>query len=313
MKPRLLGLDWGTTSCRAYLLGDGGELLARIDDGPGILRVENGAFGPALSSMIGGWLAAHGALPIVMSGMIGSRQGWVEAPYVRCPATTDDLVAGVMPFEQGGLDFAVIPGLSTESHGMPDVMRGEETQILGALVAMGRLEGLFLLPGTHSKWVEVARDRNTFLGYDMFRVVAFRTFMTGEVFAALKGHTILGRPMRDGPPDPAAFERGVREGADLGSAGSLLHRLFATRTLSLTGQLADTALSDYLSGLLIGAEIAEATRRQTADVTIVASPALAVRYRKALELLGCRSEIAPADCVALAHWRTAVASGFIKE
>ena len=302
MKPRLIGLDWGTTSCRAYLLGDGGRVLARFADGPGILRVENGAFGPTLDAMIAGWLAAHGRLPVVLSGMIGSRQGWVEVPYVRCPASADDVVGGLARIEFGGLEIAVVPGLSTESHGMPDVLRGEETQVFGALALSGR-DGLYLLPGTHSKWAEVAGGR----------IVAFRTFMTGEVFAALKGHTILGRLMREGEPDAAGFARGVREGAELGGAGALLNRLFATRTYNLMNQMADTALSDYLSGLLIGAEIAEATRRAEADVTIVASPALAIRYREALGLLGCPGELAPEDCVAAGHWRIAVAAGLVKE
>jgi 2-dehydro-3-deoxygalactonokinase len=301
MTPHLIGLDWGTTSCRAYLLGDGGDLLARIDDGPGILRVENGAFGPALDAMIGGWLAAHGRLPVVLSGMIGSRQGWVEVPYARCSASADDVVAGLARIDHDGLDIAVVPGLSTESHGMPDVMRGEETQVFGALALSGR-DGLYLLPGTHSKWTEVLAGR----------IVTFRTFMTGEVFAALKGYTILGRLMRDGEPDAAGFARGVQEGAALGGAGALLHRLFATRTYNLMGQIADTALSDYLSGLLIGAEIAEATRRSKSAVTIVASPALAARYRDALALLGCPGELAPEDCVAAGHWRIAVAAGLVK-
>jgi 2-dehydro-3-deoxygalactonokinase len=302
MMPRLIGLDWGTTSCRAYLLGDRGGVLARIVDGTGILRVENGAFGPALDAMIAGWIAAHGRLPVVLSGMIGSRQGWIEVPYARCPASADDVVGGLARIAHGGLDVAVVPGLATDSHGMPDVLRGEETQVFGALALSGR-DGLYLLPGTHSKWAEVVGGR----------IVTFRTFMTGEVFAALKGHTILGRLMRDGPPDAAGFERGVREGAELGGAGTLLNRLFATRTYNLMGQLADTALSDYLSGLLIGAEIAEATGRRKVDVTIVASPALAARYREALGLLGCPGELAPEDCVAAGHGRIAVAAGLVKE
>ncbi len=118
MTPQLIGLDWGTTSCRAYLLGDGGRVLARVSDGPGILRVENGAFGPALDTLIGSWLTAHGRLPVVLSGMIGSRQGWVEVPYARCPASADDVVSGLARIDHGGLDIAVVPGLSTESHGM---------------------------------------------------------------------------------------------------------------------------------------------------------------------------------------------------
>ena len=251
--------------------------------------------------MVGAWIAANGALPIVMSGMIGSRQGWVEAPYVRCPASAEDVVGGLARIDHGGLDIAVVPGLSTESHGMPDVMRGEETQVFGALALSGR-DGLYLLPGTHSKWAEVVAGR----------ITTFRTFMTGEVFAALKGHTILGRLMRDGPLDADGFKRGVLEGAELGGAGALLHCLFATRTYNLMGQMADTALSDYLSGLLIGAEIAEATGRRKVDVTVVASPALAVRYRGALGLLALRSELALMDCVAAGHWRIAVAAGLVK-
>jgi len=148
--------------------------------------------------------------------------------------------------------------------------------------AVRKDEGLFLLPGTHSKWAEV-RGR---------RIVSFRTFMTGEVFGALKGHTILGRLMRDGAFDPDAFARGVHEGATLGSAGALLNRIFATRSYGLMDKLRDAALSDYLSGLLIGAEIVEATRQAKSAVTIIASAALARRYTDALKLLGHGSTLA---------------------
>src|SRR5581483_1007423 len=200
---------------------------------------------------------------VVLSGMIGSRQGWHEAPYAHCPAGADELVAGVARFEHDGLALAFVPGLSCENDGMPDVMRGEETQIHGSLALSGRDEGLFLLPGTHSKWAEVAGGR----------IVSFRTFMTGEVFGALKEHTILGRLMRQGA-DSEGFARGVREGAALGSGGALLNRLFATRSYGLMGTLAETALSDYLSGLLIGAEVATAAGKAR-SVTIIASATLA--------------------------------------
>lgn len=295
MDPQLIGLDWGTTSCRAYLIGADGAVLERVTDGPGILRVESGAFGAALDTMIGRWDAT---LPVILSGMIGSRQGWKEAPYARCPAATGDSVTALARIDHAGRTIALVPGLSTENDGMPDVMRGEETQIFGALAQAGREDGLFLLPGTHSKWAEVSGGR----------IVSFRTFMTGEVFGALKGHTILGRLMRDAAPDPDAFARGVREGAALGSAGALLNRVFATRTYGLMDNLADTALSDYLSGLLIGAEVAEATRKTQSAVTIIASPALAQRYTEALRLLGHESNLAPDDCVAAGHWRIARAA-----
>jgi 2-dehydro-3-deoxygalactonokinase len=230
--------------------------------------------------------------------MIGSRQGWVEAPYAHCPAATENIVAALTRIGNGRRMIALVPGLACENGGMPDVMRGEETQILGALEIAKQDGGVFLLPGTHSKWAGVTR------GW----ITSFRTFMTGEVFGALKEHTILGRLMRDGPPDADGFARGVRAGATLGSAGALLNRLFATRTYGLMNRLPETALSDYLSGLLVGAEIAEATKQIESRVTIIASRALAQRYTEALKLLGHESACAPDDCVAAGHWRIARAA-----
>jgi 2-dehydro-3-deoxygalactonokinase len=300
--PHLIGLDWGTTSCRAYLIGADGAVLDRQLDGPGILKVE-GHFGPWLDSMIGGWIATHGPGPVILSGMIGSRQGWQEAPYAHCPAGADNIVKALARIEWSGLTIALVPGLSTENDAMPDVMRGEETQIFGALALSGQGDGLFLLPGTHSKWAQV-RDN---------RIVSFRTFMTGEVFGALKEHTILGRLMNDGAPHAEAFERGVHEGASLDGAGALLNRVFATRTYGLMDKLPATALSDYLSGLLIGAEAAEATRQATGGITIIASAALAQRYTDALRLLGHPSTLAPQDCAAAGHYCIAQAAGLINE
>ena len=291
----LIGLDWGTTSCRAYLVGADGAVLDRVADGSGILKVENGAFGAALDTMVGRWDAA---LPVLLSGMIGSRQGWVEAPYARCPAGADGVVKALATVDHGRRTISLVPGLSTENDAMPDVMRGEETQIFGALALSGQTDGLFLLPGTHSKWAYATGGR----------IASFRTFMTGEVFGALKDHTILGRLMNEGS-DAEGFARGVREGAAVGSAGALLNRMFATRTYGLMDKLSGAALSDYLSGLLIGAEIAEATRRSKGAVTIIASPALAQRYTDALGLLGHQSTLAPDDCVAAGHWRLACAAG----
>ena len=176
--------------------------------------------------MIGGWIAAHGPAPLILSGMIGSRQGWKEAPYAKCPAGTDDIVKALARIEWGELTIALVPGLSTENDGMPDVMRGEETQIFGALALSGNDDGLFLLPGTHSKWAEVSGGR----------IVSFRTFMTGEVFGALKDHTILGRLMSGSAADADAFARGVREGASLESAGALLNRVVRDAHLRPDGQ-----------------------------------------------------------------------------
>jgi 2-dehydro-3-deoxygalactonokinase len=299
MSPHLIGLDWGTTSCRAYLIGSDGAVLDRQTGGPGILKIEDGHFGPWLDSMIGEWIATHGPAPIILSGMIGSRQGWKEAPYAACPASADEIVKALARIEWSELNIALVPGLACENGGMPDVMRGEETQILGALELSRKDSGVFLLPGTHSKWAGVTQ------GW----ITSFRTFMTGEVFGALKDHTILGRLMRDGGTDADAFARGIRASVTLGSAGALLNRLFSTRTYGLMNQLPDTALSDYLSGLLIGAEVAEATKQVEIPITIIGNLALARRYGEALKLLGHKSVLAPDDCVAAGHWRIARAAG----
>ena len=300
-QPVLIGVDWGTTACRAYLIGANGAVLDRVVDGPGILRIESRAFGAALRAMIGGWAIAHGPLPILLSGMIGSRQGWIEAPYVPCPAGSHDLVRALAWADEAGLGrIAIVPGLTVERDLMPDVMRGEETQVLGALGPAA--DGQFVLPGTHAKWVEAAGGR----------IVSFRTFMTGEAYAALKDHTILGRLMQPGEPDAGAFARGVEEGAALGSAGALLNRLFAVRTYGLLDRLPATALADYLSGLLVGAEIAEATAALDRPVTIIASPTLAARYAEALRLVGRPGIVAGDDCAALGQWRIAGAAGLVK-
>lgn len=292
--PCLIGVDWGTTSCRGYLIGDDGAILAQTT-GPGILGVVDQDFASALRTLTGPWRAAEGGpLPVLLSGMIGSRQGWVEAPYLACPAGAPELAAALTRIDD---TTWLVPGLTASHAGMPDVMRGEETQIIGAGEA-----GLFVLPGTHSKWVEVDGA-----------IASFRTFMTGEVYAALKGHTILGRLMTEAGFDADAFAQGVDEGAAQESGGALLHRLFAARTYGLFETVPATGLADYLSGLLIGAEIAEATRHlPDRPITILGSPALAERYVAAFAHLGRPAMFGPPDCAAMGQFRLARAAGLVK-
>ncbi|MEZ5856788.1 MAG: 2-dehydro-3-deoxygalactonokinase [Hyphomicrobiaceae bacterium] len=295
----LIGVDWGTTSWRGYLIGAEGCVLERASSARGILNVANGAFEATLLKEIGGWLKANGPLPVVLSGMIGSRQGWREAPYVACPAGLDEIAARVMRIDEGGGGrgaLAIVPGLSVEADGMPDVMRGEETQIFGALTTQGAQSGVFVLPGTHSKWVRV----------ELGRVVQFATYMTGEVFAALKDHTILGRLMTDGGGDQAAaFKSGVAAGARVGGPGSLLNRFFSARTLGLFDRLQGGDIGAYLSGLVIDAELRDATsafaRAGEDAVTLIGSDVLVARYVDAAESLGIGCRRADADCVARGH------------
>lgn len=305
--PVLISVDWGTTALRCCAVAADGYVLETRDGGPGILAVEQGRFAEALDNEIARWSPAGAALPVLMSGMIGSRQGWLEVRYLPCPATPLGLAEGLtaVPVWTGGACH-IVPGLVMQRPGEPpDVMRGEETQIIGALAASLQTNGLFVLPGTHSKWAAVTGGA----------ITSFETYMTGEMFAALRHHTILARLMPEGhsPFDPAAFDRGVASGAADGPPGALLHRLFSTRTLGLFDHLLPAALESYLSGLLIGAELAAATR--TADAksfTIIGSVLLSDRYQRAARQLNLNATTAPADCAARGHYAVAKTAGLLK-
>lgn len=297
-EPRIVGVDWGTSSLRTALLGPDGTVEAERQSADGILKVEGGAFAAVLRREIAA-LDAPSDLPIVLSGMITSRQGWHECPYLACPADATALAGALRRLAEPGLGpLHFITGLGYEGpDGLPDVMRGEETQIIGQDdLAPGEI---VVLPGTHSKWVAVEDGR----------IMRFRTWMTGEVFAVLKAHSILGRLMREGPPDEAGFARGVAAGLE---GPGLLGRLFSARTLPLTGRLAEGAVADYLSGLLIGAEIAEAVAAERpGGVVVVGSDALAERYGKALDLAGLKHRLGRARAAARGQWRIAAAAGLV--
>lgn len=293
----LIGVDWGTSSLRAYLMRDDGTILARKSSHDGILAAAPKGFPDVLRLCLGDWLDGGRPLPVVMSGMIGSRQGWAEAAYLACPADPAALASRLTvldPAQFGGAvgDLRIVPGLFCEdAAGVPDVLRGEETQIMGVLAALGLDCGVFVLPGTHSKWITVEDGR----------IISFQTFMTGEVYAALKGHTILGRLMKEGAPSPGAFTRGVRTGAArAGAQGSLLHAIFSARTLALCDKLQETDVAKYLSGLLIGAELVAAAPARGGFV-ISGDAQLIDHYRRASEELGLPARLAPADCVAAGH------------
>ncbi len=242
----MIAVDWGTSSFRAYRLGSDGEVQEKREAPLGILQLKGAHFAGALESQVGDWEAA-GEATILMSGMIGSRQGWAEAPYVECPAGAADLAKRLHPVEWRGKTLWIVPGLVDRTRGVPDVMRGEETQLIGVLPALGSGRHTICLPGTHSKWVRIEAGR----------IAGFRTHMTGEVFAVLRQHSILGRLMSDGPDDDGAFEAGLARATE---AGGLLHHLFGTRTRGLFDELAATSLSSYLSGIVIGHELmAEST------------------------------------------------------
>ena len=274
----MIAIDWGTSSLRAYRVDAQGSVLDKRSAQLGIMQVAGGAFAAALESQIADWLPED-AGPIVMSGMIGSRQGWKEAPYVSTPAALDDIARAMVKVDWNDHSAWIAPGVSTRSDsGVADVMRGEETQLLGALDQLGPGESWVCLPGTHSKWVRMSGGR----------ILQFSTHMTGEVFAVLRQHSILGRlmPAADDSTetDRDAFELGLRRA---GEPGGLLHHLFGVRAQGLFGELSQAAAPSYLSGLLIGHELA-AIPASVREVYVLGNHALNALYGAALEGSGRR-------------------------
>jgi 2-dehydro-3-deoxygalactonokinase len=303
MTASLIALDWGTTRARAYRVGADGRVLEARDGTYGIQRLDGLTFAEALDRLIGDW--RDDSAPRVACGMIGSRQGWSEVPYVACPASLDALSRGLV--ETDGGEISIVPGLSTrDAAGTPDVMRGEETQLLGA-VPGDAPRTLVVLPGTHSKWARVEHGM----------VLDFTTFMTGEMYDALLGHTILGRLPANAPAvdGTAAFARGVLRGL---GAGGFTHDVFGARTLMLMGELPAGDVPEWLSGFVIGREIRNArTWAQHAGddasrVLVVGSDALAKRYLTALEVSEIAATPGPVDAAATGLYRIALAAGKLR-
>lgn len=267
----MIGVDWGTSSFRAFRLTRDGAIRDQKSGPRGIMAVPDGRFADTLREEIGPWLAG-GERHVLLSGMIGSRQGWVEAPYLPCPAGPAEIAAALTDVPFDWAQVKIVPGLSAvDSSGVAEVMRGEETQLIGVLGAIGS-SGWACLPGTHAKWARVEDSR----------IVSFSTHLTGEAYSALRGHTILARMMRDGATDPAGFDRGV---ARSGEPGGLLHHLFGVRSLALVGRLGEGAGSSYLSGLLIGHEVraALASIPPGSVVHMIGAPELTTLYARAVE------------------------------
>lgn len=290
----LLGLDWGSSSLRAWLIGADGRVLARRDSDAGVATIAGGRFLDAFQALCGPWIEGAPSLPVVACGMVGSQDGWRDAGRVRTPAGLEALSRRLASFDDlAGRPFRVVPGLVARGEiDSPDLMRGGETQVFGAL--RGR-DGLFVLPGTHCRWVEV-RDR---------RIVAFRTYMTGEIYALLCRRSTLARNCGDpddSPQHQAEALRAFDEGVDHAGAqpASLTHLLFTARTEALLGGLAAHQVPAYLSGLLIGAEVRDASKWSPHDLaaTVVARTDLSARYARAMHRLGLRGNVADGDSAA---------------
>jgi 2-dehydro-3-deoxygalactonokinase len=285
---KLLACDWGTTNLRAWTLDGLGAVVAQRDFPLGVARLAPGEAARRFASEVRPALRAEG-LPAVLCGMIGSNLGWTAAPYVDCPAGLLDLAGSMVEVEDG---VRIAPGLRCEGiAGSPDVMRGEETQILGWLAQHPeRQAGRHLLchPGTHAKWVLIEDGR----------IVRFITAMTGELFAVLGQHSVL----KSAAPaaDDAAFDAGL---AAAGAGDALAARLFTARARVVGGKARAESTPSYLSGLLIGAEVASVPPllgKPPTRVTLLGDAALCARYHRALVRTGVEAEVFDGEAAAVA-------------
>jgi 2-dehydro-3-deoxygalactonokinase len=289
-KPTVAIADWGTSSFRIWLLDAGGDVLAERRSGEGMSTAGGAAgFAPILEKHLAD-MQAPTDLPVVICGMAGARQGWVEAPYVTVPAGLGDLASGAVSVPGKARKISILPGLAQRSEDAPDVMRGEETQLAGVHALFSEGQHLICMPGTHCKWVE-ARDG---------RITGFRTWMTGELFSVLSKQSILRHSLGERPaaaqPDNEAFSRACVQALDDG--GDIGASLFRLRAASLLQDQAQDVAAARLSGLLIGAEIASALRvfgRPEDEVILVGSGALGALYARALGLAGLMIQPADAD------------------
>jgi 2-dehydro-3-deoxygalactonokinase len=287
----LIAIDWGTTSFRAYRLSAEGDVLDKRESPNGIISVKDGQFSETFVTQVGDWMDAEPDARVVMCGMIGSRQGWKEIDYVTGQTGLCEIASGM---EQillcNGRKVWIAPGYSCiNADGLSDVMRGEETQILGAI--SGKVGAhTFCLPGTHSKWVSVIDGK----------INSFTTFMTGEVFDVMSQHSILGKLMTHQGRKQAGAERWFDDGVEKAKVGiPLLSGFFGVRARALLSEIPEAYTKDYLSGLLIGTEIHDAYKNKNLEVTMIGSGNLISLYARAIRAFGGRTLLADEDVVAV--------------
>lgn len=290
MKKKLIGIDWGTTSFRAYVIDQNGVVDQQIATDRGILSVPGKNFRAELQEQLNRLVELNNEWPIIASGMITSKLGWVETPYMKCPAGCETLSAGVIqhPFGEYTKGIHFVPGVS-QTLPDADVMRGEETQLAGLA---GQGSCCAILPGTHSKWVLL----------DKGIIKKFKTFMTGEMFSLLNKYSIL-KAQASGEWVEEAFQEGVREGySSINNQQSLLSKLFNVRAKSLLRLTPNAQATSFLSGLLIGSEIGDAHHDEYAEassIIIIGNDKLAKNYLDALSICSIHSTLGPKDLAAI--------------
>ncbi|ELY5804013.1 2-dehydro-3-deoxygalactonokinase [Cronobacter sakazakii] len=278
MTSRYIAIDWGSTNLRAWLY-QGEQCLESRQSEAGVTRLNGRTPEAVLAQVTEGW--RDDATPVVMAGMVGSNAGWKIAPYLPCPARFADIGSQLTTVAER---VFIIPGLCVSRDDNRNVMRGEETQLLGARELAPA--PLYIMPGTHCKWVQA----------DAQQVNDFRTVMTGELHHLLLTHSLIGAGLPEQQQSADAFNAGLEQGAETDAP---LTRLFEVRAAHVLGSLAREHVAEFLSGLLIGNEVASQLRHWQPDskqpLTLVASPSLASRYQRALSLLGYTAQALEGD------------------
>jgi 2-dehydro-3-deoxygalactonokinase len=274
---RYIIIDWGSSNFRLFLMGDDHQVLFFSEVPLGILQVKNKEFTKALASQLDKNISDYKSLPIILAGMVGSKSGWHDVPYVNSPASLKDVAKGAFSFVlPWGAPAIILPGVSNVSKNLHcDVMRGEEVQLFGLIELSNKTELNAVLPGTHSKHIH----------FHTGKICAFSTFMTGEIFALLSRRSSLTPFLNKSLKfQQDSFLDGVKKGQE----GKLLHDLFSTRSLRIFEQLNDSDMMDYLSGVLIGSELSACNSK---DVYLVGSDELCRRYQLAADLSGIVTKI----------------------
>ncbi|MBM9595792.1 2-dehydro-3-deoxygalactonokinase [Roseitranquillus sediminis] len=283
-----IAVDWGTSNLRAWIIGADGAVLQRLTSDKGMSQLQRNEFEPTLTSLVQPFIKGERRVPVIVCGMAGARQGWVEAPYETAPCTPPGIGTALpLSIRSAPLEVRILPGVKQDSPA--DVMRGEETQIAGILAADPRFDGVICLPGTHTKWVQISAGE----------IVSFRTFMTGELFALLSRQSVLRHSVGGDGWDGDAFLAAVRDG--MARPQALASSLFGLRAESLISDLAPDAARARLSGLLIGAELQAARPYWLGqDVRLVGAESLCRQYAEALSAEGLSVSVAGAEDMTLA-------------
>lgn len=293
-----VAVDWGTSNLRAWGVGANGAILSSANSEKGMGKLVQAEFPAALAEIAGRLTLPPGPVPVLVCGMAGARQGWLEAPYLEAPADLRDLAANAVRPDMAGSDLsvAILPGVCQRRNG-ENVMRGEETQLLGLAALNAGFSGLVCMPGTHSKWAQL----------DGTRLEHFATAMTGELFELLKTHSVLRHSLTgplDGPGRAEGFKAGAADGLE--RPDDLLGQLFRVRAGALLSGREPDWSAGYLSGLLIGTEIAANRNRiGTAPVPLIGSPALCALYEEVLRMAGASGRAVDATEIVLAGLKAA--------